>query len=170
MRDGIKHPTSFVEASRKGRSSIELSNNISERRYALKANEAVSERSERTSVYTLGYISKEPSGKLLVYPQYSILFITISRMLGFSVTAQVTELVWFNFSKTFSCLVGSPLKIISENSSICCHITEYSGKYTFFENEVFILMTTSSVFHHFGLRYPNLIFTSACFNIRANSE
>ena len=32
MRDVVEHPTSFVEASQKRRSSKELSNNISERR------------------------------------------------------------------------------------------------------------------------------------------
>ena len=75
MRDGVEHLTSFVEASRKRRSSLELSNNISERRCELKANEAVSERSERACGYIVGYISKEPSGELLVYPQYSILLL-----------------------------------------------------------------------------------------------
>ena len=46
MRDGVEHPTSFVEASRKKAKLEELSNNISERRCELKANEPVNERSE----------------------------------------------------------------------------------------------------------------------------
>ena len=51
-----------------------LSNNISNRRCELKAKEPVSERSERANGYIAGYISKEPSGELLVYPQYSTFF------------------------------------------------------------------------------------------------
>ena len=70
MRDGVDHAASFVEASQKRRSSIELSNNISERRCELKANEPVSERSERASEYAtdlpLGERS-EASGKSGVY-------------------------------------------------------------------------------------------------------
>ena len=73
MRDGVEHPTSFVEASRKRRSSIELKQYYKREASELKANKAVSERSERASGYIVGYISKEPSGELLVYPQYSIL-------------------------------------------------------------------------------------------------
>ena len=46
MRDGVEHPTSFVEESRKRRGSIELSNNISERRCELKANEPVNEHGQ----------------------------------------------------------------------------------------------------------------------------
>ena len=42
----------------KRRSSIELSNNISERQCVLKANEPVSEHSERASGYVVGYMSK----------------------------------------------------------------------------------------------------------------
>ena len=42
----------------KRRSSIELSNNIIERPHELKANEPVSERSERASQYIVGYMSK----------------------------------------------------------------------------------------------------------------
>ena len=43
-----------VDDGKKRRSSIELSNNISERRCELKASEPVSERSERASGYILG--------------------------------------------------------------------------------------------------------------------
>ena len=42
----VEHPTTFVEASQKRRSSMELRNNISEKRCELKANEPVNERSE----------------------------------------------------------------------------------------------------------------------------
>ena len=57
----------------------ELSNNISERRRELKANEPVRERSERKSGYIVGYIRTEPSGELLVYPQYSLLLAKIDK-------------------------------------------------------------------------------------------
>ena len=46
LRDGVEHPTSFIEASREKAKLEELSNNISERRCELKANEPVNERSE----------------------------------------------------------------------------------------------------------------------------
>ena len=75
MRDGVEHPTCFVEACRKKAKVEELSNNISERQCELKANAPVSERSEQVRGYIVGYISKEPSGELLVYPQYSILLL-----------------------------------------------------------------------------------------------
>ena len=62
---------------KKRRNSIELSNNICERRGELEANEPVSERSERASGVIVGFISKEPPGELLANPQYSILFTII---------------------------------------------------------------------------------------------
>ena len=43
---------------KKKRGSIELSNKISERRCELKANEPVSEQSERASGYKVGYMTK----------------------------------------------------------------------------------------------------------------
>ena len=46
MRDGVEHPMSFKEASRKKAKLEELSKNITERRCELKANEPVNERSE----------------------------------------------------------------------------------------------------------------------------
>ena len=46
MQDGVEHPMSFVEVSRKKAKLEELSNNISERRCELKANKPVKERSE----------------------------------------------------------------------------------------------------------------------------
>ena len=70
MRDGVEHPTSFVEASQKRRSSMEMSNNISERRFELKANEPVSERSERASGYATDLLVRRRSrvtGKSGVY-------------------------------------------------------------------------------------------------------
>ena len=56
----------------KKRSSIEMSNNISERRCELKANESVSERSERASGYItdlllVGWHSQTVSGKCRIY-------------------------------------------------------------------------------------------------------
>ena len=42
----------------------ELSNNISERRCELKANEPVSEQSERASGYIVGYLSKSSASEI----------------------------------------------------------------------------------------------------------
>ena len=55
--------------------------------------------------------------------------------LWFSVTAHVTKPMWFNFSKTFSRLVGLTFEIISKSSSFCCHFIEYWGELTFFEKK-----------------------------------
>ena len=52
MRDGVEHPTSFIEASRKKEKLEKLSNNISER---LTRKKPVSERSERGSEYNVGF-------------------------------------------------------------------------------------------------------------------
>ena len=71
---------------------------------------------------------------------------TIRRNFGFSVTAQVAKLIWFNFSKAFSCLVGWTLTIVSKNSSFCCHFTELWSKFTFLNTSNAILITISSVF------------------------
>ena len=64
---------------KKRRSSIELSNNKSERRCELKASKPVSEQSERASGYIVGFITMEPLGELLVNPQYGISFTSIDK-------------------------------------------------------------------------------------------
>ena len=67
MRDGVEHLTSFVEASQKRRSSIELSNIISER---LTGSKPVSEQSERASGHATDLLVRRRSrvtGKSGVY-------------------------------------------------------------------------------------------------------
>ena len=71
----------FLSGGGKKRSSIELSNNISERRCELKANEPVSEHSERASGYATDLLlgeRSEASGKSGVYYILQLLLVEAS--------------------------------------------------------------------------------------------
>ena len=72
--------TNFYTRAKRG--EAEPSNNISERRMS-KANEPVSEHSERASGYALGCMSSEWS-EVLVYPEYTILFASCAYALPLS--------------------------------------------------------------------------------------
>ena len=65
---------SYVGEKRSKRSSIELSNNIGERRCELKANEPVSEQTEWASGYFVGFATFYIY-KLVANPQYTILWL-----------------------------------------------------------------------------------------------
>ena len=70
--------TNFYTRAKRG--EAKPSNNISERRMS-KANEPVSEHSERASGYALGCMSSEWN-EVLVYPEYTILFICNEEVRG----------------------------------------------------------------------------------------
>ena len=75
MRDVSRASHELCRSKSKKAKLEELSNNIKERRCEQKVKEPVSERSDRAGGHIVGYISKEQSGELLVYPQYSIFFL-----------------------------------------------------------------------------------------------
>ena len=52
---------------------------------------------------------------------------TNTQNFGTFVTARVNKLIWFNFSNAFFPVLGWNFKIISKNSSFCCHFAEYWG-------------------------------------------
>ena len=109
----------FLSGGGKKRSSIELSNNISERRCELKANEPVSEHSERASGYATDLLlgeRSEASGKSGVY---YILQTPVSR--GFFRTNQTISFAEHTFENreksniipAGSCVEVTKLKILS---------------------------------------------------------
>ena len=63
--------------------------------------------------------------------------------IGFSVMAQITKLIWFTFSKTFSRLLRWAFKILSKKFSFCCHFTVYGGNLHFLKTTNALLMTIS---------------------------
>ena len=95
-----------------------------------------------------------------------------TRKVAYSAKTQVTKLIWFNFSKAFSHVVGWTFKLIWNSLSFWCHFTEDWGNLHVakIEYEECHFDDHFKRFHHFRLRCHNLIFPSICVNIRANSE
>ena len=95
--------------------------------------------------------------------------ITKTVIIWFFDTAQVTKLICFKFWSTFSSFVAWTFKIISKNAVFAAIFQSFEKINIFISTRNAILMTTSCVFITFWLRYHNLLISSTCVNIKADS-
>ena len=93
-----------------------------------------------------------------------------TRKFGFSVTAQLTKLIGFKFSKTFSRLVGWTFKIISRNLSFRYHFGGNWGNLLLIKHQECYSNDYFMPFSQSWLLYHNLILSSTCVSFRADSE